>query len=235
MSGLSLTDFVAQEIAGPVGADFEIGFAGTDRERVATMLAPTGTATMEAAEVDESSVFHKTLIGSFTDPNIANDPRWLTAEIGACNGIGNARSVAAIMSALALGGETNGVRLLKPETIDLVFQEQAHGPDLFLGLPLRWGIGYGLPAPEAVPFVREGKVCFWGGWGGSMIIMDLDRRMTVSYMMNQMQPGVIGSETAAEYCTTIDSCVVAPAPVGYGQVGGGAVGDGKAAYGEAVR
>jgi CubicO group peptidase (beta-lactamase class C family) len=31
----------------------------------------------------------------------------------------------------------------------------------------------------------EGKICFWGGWGGSVIIMDLDRRTTISYMMKQ--------------------------------------------------
>ncbi|MGE3254156.1 serine hydrolase, partial [Pseudonocardia sp.] len=139
----------------------------------------------------------------------ANTPGWLRADIGAANGHGNARSVARILSALALGGETNGVRLLRPETIELIFEEQAHGPDLFLGLPLRWGIGYGLPEPDGVPFVPAGKVCFWGGWGGSLIIMDLERRTTISYVMNQMQPGVIGSEVSAAYCAVIARCLAA--------------------------
>jgi hypothetical protein len=40
-------------------------------------------------------------------------------------------------------------------------------------------------------------------WGGSMIIMDLDRRVTISYMMNKMQPGVIGSALTAAYCTAV--------------------------------
>ena len=39
----------------------------------------------------------------------------------------------------------------------------------------------------------------WGGWGGSLVIDDLDRRMVVSYMMNRMGPGLIGSDRAAAY------------------------------------
>ncbi|MEU6701401.1 serine hydrolase [Pseudonocardia sp. NPDC046786] len=134
---------------------------------------------------------------------MANTTGWFDAAIGAANGHGNARSVARMLSAVALGGTSNGVRLLGPDTIDLIFREQAHGTDLFLGLPLRWGIGFGLPEPDGVPFVPAGRVCFWGGWGGSLIIMDLDRRMTISYAMNQMQPGVIGSEVSARYCEII--------------------------------
>lgn len=107
------------------------------------------------------------------------------------------------MSVLALGGRTGGVRLLSPATIEHIFREQAHGIDLFLGVPMRFGIGYGLSEPVGVPFVPEGRVCFWGGWGGSMIIMDLDRRTTISYMMNKMQPGLVGSDLAAGYLKAI--------------------------------
>jgi CubicO group peptidase (beta-lactamase class C family) len=95
------------------------------------------------------------------------------------------------------------VRLLSPPTIEQIFREQAHGTDLFLGVPLRWGIGYGLPEPVGVPFLPEGKICFWGGWGGSLIIMDLDRRITISYMMNKMQPGLVGSDVSAGYLAAI--------------------------------
>jgi CubicO group peptidase (beta-lactamase class C family) len=105
------------------------------------------------------------------------------------------------MSALSLGGETEGHRLLSPATIELIFQEQAHGPDLVLGVPLRFGIGYGLPVPETIPAIPDSKICFWGGWGGSMIIMDVDRRMTFSYMMNSMGAGVVGSPRSDAYLT----------------------------------
>jgi CubicO group peptidase (beta-lactamase class C family) len=145
----------------------------------------------------------KTFTGPRPDAAAANTPGWRGATIGAANGHGNARSVARILSAISLGGEVDGVRLLKPQTIDLIFDEQSRGVDLVLGVPLRLGIGYGLPMPEAIPFLPEGRVCFWGGWGGSLIVMDGDRRLTFSYMMNKMGAGVIGNERSAAYATAV--------------------------------
>jgi hypothetical protein len=36
-----------------------------------------------------------------------------------------------------------------------------------------------------------------------VILMDLDRRMTISYMMNKMGPGIIGSDRSAAYTRAI--------------------------------
>ena len=60
------------------------------------------------------------------------------------------------MRAVTLGGETGGVQLLSPKTIDLIFQEQANGVDLVLGVPFRFGIGYGLTPSAAVPYLPQG-------------------------------------------------------------------------------
>ena len=57
---------------------------------------------------------------------------------------------------------------------------QFNGIDLVTGIPIKWGVGYGL-APE-------GRVCSWGGYGGSLMIIDVDRRMTFAYVMNKMAP-----------------------------------------------
>ena len=46
-------------------------------------------------------------------------------------------------------------------------------------------------------------MCFWGGWGGSLIIMDLDRRLTIGYMMNKMADGIVGSTRAAAYVMAV--------------------------------
>jgi CubicO group peptidase (beta-lactamase class C family) len=111
------------------------------------------------------------------------------------------------MSVVARGGEVDGVRLLGPETIDLIFREQLNGIDLVLGVPLRFGIGYGLPLADAVAYIPDEKICFWGGWGGSIILMDLGRRMTVSYMMNKMGPGVVGSDRSGAYVAAVYDAV----------------------------
>ena len=101
-------------------------------------------------------------------------------------------------AAVSHGGEFNGVKLLSPKTIDRIFDEQATGKDIVLGIPLRFGIGYGLPS-DAVPFISnpDQRICFWGGWGGSLVINDLDNELTFAYMMNKMGEGTVGDARGA--------------------------------------
>ncbi len=206
LTGKPLKAFVAQEIAGPLGADFQIGAVQADWDRIAPVTPPPPLP-FDLASLDPGSPVYKTFTGPVADAGAANTPAWRRAELGALNGHGNARSVARILRVLALGGEAGGVRLLSPDTIGLIFDEQSHGPDLVLGVPLRFGIGYALPETETVPYVPQGRACYWGGWGGSVILMDLDARTTISYMMNKMGPGVIGSDRSETYVRTIRDCL----------------------------
>jgi CubicO group peptidase (beta-lactamase class C family) len=206
ITGKGLKQFVAEEIAGPLGADFQIGAVEADRGRIADVVAPPPLPfDLEALGADSPVV--KTFTGPPAIADAANTAGWRGADIGGANGHGNARSVARMLSALARGGEVDGVRLLSPKTIDLIFDQQAHGVDLVLGVPLRWGIGYGLPETTTIPWIPDERICFWGGWGGSMIIMDLDRKMTISYMMNRMGAGIIGSDRSATYTQAIYDAV----------------------------
>jgi CubicO group peptidase (beta-lactamase class C family) len=202
ITGKSLKQFVAEEMAGPLGADFQIGALERDWGRISDVVPPPPLP-FDMDAIDMASPAFKTMTGPVPDAAAANTPGWRNADMGALNGHGNARSVARIMSALALGGEVDGVRLLGPEAIDLIFDEQSNGVDLVLGVPLRFGIGYGLPIHETVPYLPDNRICFWGGWGGSIIAMDLDRRMTISYMMNKMAAGVVGSERSEAYVRAI--------------------------------
>jgi CubicO group peptidase (beta-lactamase class C family) len=206
ISGKTLKQFVAEEIAGPLGADFQIGAAESDWGRIANVVPPPPLP-MDLAALDPASPAVKTLTGPLVEADVANTPGWRRADIGAANGHGNARSVARVMSVVARGGEVDGVRLLGQETIDLIFREQSNGIDLVLGVPLRYGIGYGLAQPDLMPSIPDGRICFWGGWGGSMIIMDTGRRMTISYMMNKMGPGIVGSDRSAAYGQAIFDAV----------------------------
>ncbi|OBK98974.1 hypothetical protein [Mycobacterium sp. 1165178.9] len=86
----------------------------------------------------------------------------------------------------------------------LIFQEQANGTDLVLAMPARWGIGFGLPHPEAVPDIPDEKVCFWGGWGGSMVVMNPFCRTTFGYVMNKMgQVTSSGTDRTRKYARLI--------------------------------
>jgi len=206
ITGKSLKQFVAEEIAGPLGADFQIGAVESDWDRIAPVVPPPPLP-FDLSSLPPDSPTVRTLTGPPADASDANTPGWRRADMGAINGHGNARSVARILSVISRGGEVDGVRLLRPETIELIFNEQANGIDVVLGVPLRFGIGFGLPQLDVLPYVPDEKICFWGGWGGSVIIMDVGRKMTISYMMNKMGAGVIGSDRSAKYVSAIYSAL----------------------------
>src|SRR5215472_6671668 len=115
----TLKQFVAEEIAGPLGADFQIGAAEGDWARIADVVPPPPLPfDLEALGSDSPAV--RTLTGPAAQAEAANTAGWRLADIGAANGHGNARSVARVMSVVSRGGEVDGVRLLRPETIDLI-------------------------------------------------------------------------------------------------------------------
>lgn len=190
ITGQKLGEFVANEIAGPLGADFHIGLDPSQFHRVSNVIPFQGPLPIDLV-TDHDSVSYKTLSGPAWEPPASWTAEWRQADIGAANGHGNARSLARLLSVVACGGEIDGSHLLSPSTCDLIFQEQSNGVDLVLGVPLRFGIGYALKN-EIIPYLPNGRVCTWGGWGGSVIVVDRDRRLTVSYVMNRMEGGLGG-------------------------------------------
>jgi CubicO group peptidase (beta-lactamase class C family) len=191
VTGVSVGTFLAREVAGPLGADFHIGLPPADDDRVARVIPPPQP--LSADGLDPESIAVRTLINPPMSAASSWEEAWRRAEIPAAGGHGNARSVAAIQSVVACDGEANGVRLISPGGCDRIFEEQSSGVDLVLGVPLHFGIGYGLNSAET-PLSPDPRTCFWGGWGGSVVVIDLDVRMTVAYMMNRMGEGTIGDE-----------------------------------------
>jgi len=195
ITGVSAGTFFADEVAGPLGADFHIGLPAAADERVSFVMAPSGLP--DEAEVEKA-------LGAIAVRTLRNPPmtgaephqeRWRRAEIPAANGHGNARSVALVQSVLACGGEVAGRRLLSAKGCEAVFQEQANGTDLVLGPGFRLGLGYGLRS-EMIPIGP--RSCFWGGWGGSIVVIDLDVRLVVSYVMNKMATDLLGDTRGAD-------------------------------------
>lgn len=192
VTGQTIGEFFAQELAGPLGADFHIGTAAEHDHRVAPVIAPPiadlGTA-VEALGADSVAV--RTLANPRVDADQSFDIDWRRAEILAAGGHGNARSVAQVQSVLACGGTVNGVQVLSEAGCKAVMEEMSFGPDLVLQLPIRFGMGYGLTSPQ-MPLGPNPNTCFWGGWGGSIVVIDQDARMVVSYVMNKMGEGTTG-------------------------------------------
>ncbi|KAL4972049.1 beta-lactamase/transpeptidase-like protein [Aspergillus desertorum] len=208
ISGKPLSQFIADELATPLNADFHLGLQDESQwGRIAIMDPPPP---FPAGLLDEPPqpnnpmyIALRAMRGTRgVDGAVSSTPEFRRCGIGSIGGLSNARGFNKILEIITNRGTVNGKQFLKPETVDLIFQTQAEGIDLVLGTPLKIGMGFGLSkgTPDWVP---TGKVCFWGGWGGSIAIMDLERGVTVTYAMNKMENGTLGNSNAVVYTRAV--------------------------------
>jgi CubicO group peptidase (beta-lactamase class C family) len=201
ITGQRLGEFFAAHVAGPLNADFHIGLPPSEFHRVTGVVSPPPSPAdpppFDPTQLDRSSVAFKTWTSVAMPPlhDCSWTERWRRADIGAANGHGNARSAARLQSAVACGGEVDGKRLLSPKTINRIFDVQSDGIDLVIGATFKFGIGYGL--------FPGGRVCAWGGTGGSTVIIDVDRRITFAYVMNKIAPAAVIAPALAEQVAEI--------------------------------
>jgi hypothetical protein len=130
---------------------------------------------------------------------------WRGAEIPAAGGTGNARSIAEIHCILANGGVAKGKRFMSEAGCRKALELQIEGQDLILNGPARFGMGFGL-AGGAVPLPHPNTI-FWGGYGGSLVIIDMDARTTFAYAMNKMAGTTTGDMRAFGLCMAMWSAL----------------------------
>jgi CubicO group peptidase (beta-lactamase class C family) len=186
ITGVTIGQFLKSEVTDVLGADFFIGLPESEESRVSPVIPPPP---LDTGSKNPDSIMHRTLTSPPLTANAPNNRWWRAAEIPAANGHGNARSVATIQQIIANNGHAQGHRFFSEKTGRTIFDIRVSGVDQVLKMDLNFGLGYGL-ASSALP-LGPGS-CFWGGFGGSVIIMDQDIDLTVAYMMNKMQVGLVG-------------------------------------------
>ena len=95
------------------------------------------------------------------------------------------RGQSQLQAPLACKGSAFGVDLLSKETAESVMQARISGTDLVLGVPIAFGLGFGLNS-AVMPLSPNQNTCFWGGWGGSSVVVDQDASLSASFVMNKM-------------------------------------------------
>jgi CubicO group peptidase (beta-lactamase class C family) len=192
IAGKSVGTMFREAFAEPLGADFHIGLPASEDFRVADLIPPPpGTTIADTAQTDLAR-------------NMANNPgvdaeetrtrAWRGAEIPAAGGTGNARSVAEIHAILANGSAAKGRQFLSEAGCRKALEPQIEGVDLILGIPVKYGMGFGLPSPM-IPLPHPNAI-FWGGYGGSLAVIDMDARTTLAYAMNKMARTTTGDMRA---------------------------------------
>lgn len=192
ITGKSLGTVFREEIAEPMQADFHIGLPASEDSRVADLIPPPKGAAI--ADSAQSDLQKNMATNPGVDVSETRTRAWRGAEIPAAGGTGNARSVAEIHTILANGGTAKGKRFLSEAGCRKALELQVEGTDLILNIPVRYGMGFGL-AGGMLPLPNPNTI-FWGGYGGSLVIIDMDARTTFGYAMNRMASTTTGDMRA---------------------------------------
>ncbi len=196
ITGQTLGEYFRENIAQPLGADCFIGLPDSEMGRVATLNGPNRARKkpkVPATAAKMPALYPGALLNPSVSPfKDACSAEWRRAEIAAANGQANARGIATIYAALAMGGELNGVHILSKHAIDEATRlEVDNQPDLVLGRPMRRARGFMLntegaygPSPNAFGHA---------GAGGSTGYADRDNQVAIGYAMNQMQADITAS------------------------------------------
>jgi CubicO group peptidase (beta-lactamase class C family) len=223
ISGKSVGQFFADEVAGPLGAEFFIGLPASQEARVSKLItfelgmSDDQRDAMKDMDLNAFPPEVRDLIAAFMDPNSLsmralnlvdpaldfNDPALHAAEIPAGNGICTARGLARFYAGLI--GEVDGVRVLKPETVDLARTEQSSGPDEILKKFTRFGLGFMLDGPD-IPYFGEGSFGHDGA-GGSMGFADPDSAIAFGYVMNKMNPNINADPRPQALVEAVRACL----------------------------
>lgn len=203
VTGRTVGEWVADEIAGPVGADLWLGLPPAQRARVGRVGqvdAPAQTGALRtrpkpavtAAYADPASLTSRAFAAITPLPD-ENDPAYRAAALPASNGIATSDGLARFYASL-IGDVDGGTRLLRPETVALARGEQSSGPDRVLVAHTRFGLGYMLHGP-ASPLLSPTSFGH-PGRGGALGLADPESGVAFGYVTNGFRTSVTADPRA---------------------------------------
>ncbi len=212
VSGKSLGDFFAQEIARSLGLDFWIGLPESEEHRIAPVElykpkpGDVPSPFIEALMADPNSIqFLATFNSGRANPN---HRAFRAAQLGGHGGTANARGLARLMTPLA-----NGELLAADRIADLGVQQSVPGIDRTLLMPTRFSHGFMLPMDNRADYTFTGSSMIapqgaFGhvGLGGTLTLAVPEKRMAFGYATNRHGPGILLNERGQ---SLLDAALVA--------------------------
>lgn len=202
VTGRRAGEWLAAEVAGPLGLDLWLGLPEAEAARVgrtgrvdgpepAGGLRSRPKRSVSEAYDDPGSLTRRAFAAVTPFPD-QNDPAYLAAALPATNGIATADALARFYAALI--GEVDGVRLFDPETVELARAEESAGPDRVLVVNTRFGLGYMLHG-TASPLLGPGSFGH-PGRGGALGFADPESGIAFGYVTNGFRKTVTADPRA---------------------------------------
>ncbi len=189
VTGKRFPQFIADEVVDPLGGDYHYGgLTDHDLARCATLVPTVAGTLLARRDTDPDALIAKGFT-QFPDepmPVTLNSTAWRRAEITSASGHGTARTVARIYGTVARGGELDGVRLMRPETIRDMLTEQHNQVERMQERPYHQARGVLLNTPVSVWMGPNMHAFGHHGFGGSIGMGDPDARIGLCYSCNKM-------------------------------------------------
>jgi CubicO group peptidase (beta-lactamase class C family) len=183
LDGRPYGDYLRAEITGPLGLhDTYVGLSGDLEGWVAKLHATDGT---DAWGRDQLRALHHVPLHRMVVPG--------------ASGVSTARDMARFYAALAAGGALDGVRMLRPETVQRMLAIEVDGDtDLTFDAPVRRALGFelgGLVDPRRHwPGATSTARTFWhGGFGSSVCWGDADTGLAMAFLTNGVRRDEAGA------------------------------------------
>jgi CubicO group peptidase (beta-lactamase class C family) len=197
ITGKSLGTVFREEIAEPLDADFHIGIGPEHDHRISNLVPPP------PVEPDPAFQPHELMINIMTNPGLdplhTRDRAWRAAEIPAAGGHGHGRSIAEIHTLLANCGVAKGKRLLSEAGARKALEPLISSHEHIMRMPVSFAHGFGIGSGIGgdLADVKRPESIFWGGYGGSLALIDMKARTSFGYAMNRMGVSTVGDERTA--------------------------------------
>lgn len=200
-TGRNIREILATEILDPLGFRWtNYGVAQAD----VPLVAPSHV-TGKPLPAPIAAGLKMALGGSMTQIiPFSNSPMFLTSVVPSSSIVSTADELSRFAEILRRGGELDGVRVLREETLRAATKQcRRLRPDVATGLaPIRWGTGFMLGSRRFGPFGRDAAAAFGHtGLTNIAIWADPSRRLAVG-LVSSGKPG--GHPEAGRYTTLLD-------------------------------
>ncbi len=215
ITGMTLGQYLQEEIAGPLDLDLHIGMDESMDERVGQIIWQRFPSVHK-----DTLCFLEPIVcnpwgatsKAFTNPwglqKIVNTRPWRAAEIPAGNAHANADSLARFYGILANGGKQGDKQFLSPESIAMCSVEESGGVDAILNWPTKFSLGFMLSQNVHLSnFGPPGKSFGHPGAGGSIGFADPEAKLGFGYVHNQMGSHILVDPRAKALIDAVYECM----------------------------
>lgn len=195
LDGRHLTDFLADEVAGPLELDgCYIGAPAGEHHRIAPLRKPLE----DPFDIPPDSLTYRVLKPDGDIVQWLNTPGGMSCCGPGFSGAFTARSLATMYARLD--------ELLKPDTLAEATRVQNKRPDLVLALPIYWRLGYMSGGSSVSPAGPNRSAFGHNGFGGSVAFSDPSLELAFALTCDQLDHDILAGTRLLEVVHAAIAC-----------------------------